>query len=356
LGQLDVVIREHKQEMERKVESLQLSIEARERELRDTQRELSDRNMKHHCEALTRELDATKLQNKEKEVRLCGVEEELALKESRWLQTEARLQGMVTSLEQELELEREQHSRELESLQQTRGQLLKVSEQISSTMRSSQEQLTTKLQQCQTQLEQTKALLDQTKTELDRTQNQASHLQTQLDQSQSQLLQSKSQLEQSRILYEQTRTQNSDLRAQLEQLSAQLNQARGQAAQLRTELQACEKTMETSNESILIKESEVTRLQARISNEVDHSWQGLSAMEATVASDHSFNPLTYMVDKQDDGHPNMEATSIKEGHGEQLSESRRDSACTLVGEEREADMSSLTGMLSLAPQRDVKEM
>lgn len=388
---------------------------------------------------------------------------------------------------------------QLEALQQTRGQLLKVSEQISSSMRSSQEQLAAKLQQSQHQLEQvraqcdhTKSQLEQTKTELARTRNQASHLQTQRDQTQTQLLQSKAQLEQSRILYEQTRAQNSHLHAQLEQLSAQLNQARVQVAQLQTQLQAFEKSMETSSESLLIKESEVTRLKARISSleraadrqhlcdntlslpaldqfthsehsfyphsptssprnpqtaaapsskqahstrllspthtrtcssppadtylqptsapplshqteshqtcdwlqsssldssldlpvslkatlrealskqpwessspsvssipdTVDHSWQGLSATEATATSDLSFNPLTYMADKQDDLH--MEATSMQEGDDEQTSELRRDSVCTLVGQEEQVDMSSLTGMLrfvnqTLAMQQD----
>lgn len=46
LGQLEVAIREHKQEMARKVESLQQSLEVRERELRDAQQELADRNSK----------------------------------------------------------------------------------------------------------------------------------------------------------------------------------------------------------------------------------------------------------------------------------------------------------------------
>lgn len=41
-----MAIKQHKQEMERKVACLQQSLEARERELRDTQRELTDRNMK----------------------------------------------------------------------------------------------------------------------------------------------------------------------------------------------------------------------------------------------------------------------------------------------------------------------
>uniref|UniRef100_A0A8D3A116 Coiled-coil domain containing 18 n=1 Tax=Scophthalmus maximus TaxID=52904 RepID=A0A8D3A116_SCOMX len=504
LGQLDVAIRQHKQEMERKVESLQQSLGTRERELSEAQRELTDRNMKEsqelsqrlcvcqqkvqtvlqeleetrlHCEALTRELDATKLQTKEKDVQLCGVEEVLALKESQWLQSEAGLQSTVASLEQQLEQEREQHSKELESLQQTRGQLLKVSEQISSTMRSSQEQLNAKLHQSQTQLEQAKALLDRTKTELEQTQNQASRLQMQLDQSQSQLLQSKTQLEQSRVLYEQTRAQNSDLQAQLELLSGHLNQARVQFAQLQAQLLACEKSMETSNESMLIKESAVTHLRARISSLVQaadrhnlynhtlshpalakstHSpedspsapsppsspekaqttirslthaqstclnsptctrscsssdaqpnlqhtsatrlsethdwlqsssidssldlplslkatlrealnkqpwessssssmspfpcdgWQGLSTTEASATSDLSFNPLTYMVDKQEDG--NTEAASVQEEDGDELGESRRESVGTLVGEEEEADMSSLTGMLRFVNQ------
>lgn len=46
LGQLEVAIREHKQEMMRKVESLQQSLEVRERELGDAQRELADTNSK----------------------------------------------------------------------------------------------------------------------------------------------------------------------------------------------------------------------------------------------------------------------------------------------------------------------
>lgn len=49
LGQLEVAIREHKQEMARKVESLQQSLETRESELRDAQRKLSDRNTKVRC-------------------------------------------------------------------------------------------------------------------------------------------------------------------------------------------------------------------------------------------------------------------------------------------------------------------
>lgn len=78
---------------------------------------------------------------------------------------------------------------------------------------------------------------------------------------------------------------------------------------------------------------------------VDHSWQGLSGMEVTATSDLSFNPLTYMVDRQEDRNLNTQ-----EGADEQTSESRRESVCTLVGQEEEVDTSSLTGMLRFVNQ------
>lgn len=46
LAQLEVAIREHKQEMVRKVESLQQSLEAKDRELREVRQELTDKKLK----------------------------------------------------------------------------------------------------------------------------------------------------------------------------------------------------------------------------------------------------------------------------------------------------------------------
>lgn len=85
-------------------------------------------------------------------------------------------------------------------------------------------------------------------------------------------------------------------------------------------------------------------------NAVNHSWQGLSTVEATAASDLSFNPLTYMVDKQDEGNLSIEGTFMQKVDNEEISESRRESVCTLVGEQEEADMTSLTGMLRFVNQ------
>lgn len=70
-------------------------------------------------------------------------------------------------------------------------------------------------------------------------------------------------------------------------------------------------------------------------------WQGLSAVDTTATSDGSFNPLTYKVDVD------LEASPQPGG----ASELRRESSCTLVGEEEEElDMNSLTGMLRFVNQ------
>lgn len=82
---------------------------------------------------------------------------------------------------------------------------------------------------------------------------------------------------------------------------------------------------------------------------VDHSWQGLGAVDASTTSDNSFNPLTYMVDELDDRNLGLKATAEQEGASEQTSELRRESVCTLVGEE-EVDMGTLTGMLRFVNQ------
>ncbi|XP_075877084.1 coiled-coil domain-containing protein 18 isoform X2 [Nelusetta ayraudi] len=488
LGQLEVAIREHKQEMARKVASLQQSLEVRERELRDAQQELADRNskesrelgeqlsvsqqrlhnlqreleeMQRRCEALTKELDASKLHFEEKGAQLSRLEEGLARNVVERLQSEAALRSTAAALEQELELQREEHSSEVESLQQSRGQLLKVSEQISSTMRSTQESLTSKLQQSQSRVQQAEAQLEQTQRELDRSRNQVTRLQMQWEETQAQLLQTRSQLEQSRLLAEQVRAQNLLLHTRLEQVSAELGEARVQSGQLQTQLQASERSVEASSESLLLKESEVTRLQARISSleraadrhhhtlslpallpprlphsphlppsarstpsspkgalspdpigpllllspphppaatshlqpphppnqtcswsladssldlpesvkatlrealskqpwessstslsassSVEQSWQGLSALEASAASDLSFNPLTYMTDGK---------LRAKEGVLEQANESRRESVSTLVGQEEVEDMSTLTGMLRFVNQTLAKQ-
>lgn len=153
---------------------------------------------------------------------------------------------------------------QMESLQQSRGQLLKVSEQISSTMRSTQESLTSKLQQSQSRAQQAEAQLEQTQRELDCSRNQVARLQTQWEETQAQLLQTQSQLEKSRLLSEQVQAQNLLLHTRLEQVSAELGKARVQSDQLQTQLQASERSVEASSESVLLKVESWTLSQFRL--------------------------------------------------------------------------------------------
>lgn len=74
---------------------------------------------------------------------------------------------------------------------------------------------------------------------------------------------------------------------------------------------------------------------------VDHSWQGLSTTETTAASDLSFNPLTYMVDKHTES--SMEALSVQEAES-------REHVSTTMGQEEDVDLTSLTGMLKFVNQ------
>lgn len=67
----------------------------------------------------------------------------------------------------------------------------------------------------------------------------------------------------------------------------------------------------------------------------DQSWHGLSRLEATSATDLSFNPLTYMVDKL------VEREGDRDPEKEYLHRQSH---------EEEMDMSSLTGMLKFVNQ------
>lgn len=83
----------------------------------------------------------------------------------------------------------------------------------------------------------------------------------------------------------------------------------------------------------------------------DQSWRGLSATEASATSDASFDPLTYMADKPNSADFPTEAPARQQGDNMPLTESRRESEGTLVGEdEGDVDMGSLTGMLRFVNQ------
>ncbi|KAL0966688.1 hypothetical protein UPYG_G00298450 [Umbra pygmaea] len=387
LGQLDVAIREHKLEMDMKVQSLKQVLDKREREIKDkdrqveflsekvdllktqvqmkedveknsveqcqnlslcreqlqrTQHDLQD--TRRHCENLRREVDAITQHANDKETQVRSLEEELSAREQRWVQEEASLQATVASVKQELEHEREEHSKEVSSLQQTRGQLLKVSEQMSCSLRSSQEHLASRLHQSQLQLEQASA--------------QAARLQAQLHISQSSLQNSQEALliKESELTRLQARISSLDRTTELHRTTFHHPELRHPSSPVSprpahqpdpphppqeltpggsadSSLGLTPSLKATLREALAQHLPWDTALSPSPSlQHLDLSWQGLSRPEDASASDLSFNPLTYMVDR----------TAEEVDPGVDLPPRQQT--------QEEMDMSSLTGMLRFVNQ------
>ncbi|XP_028974833.2 coiled-coil domain-containing protein 18 isoform X1 [Esox lucius] len=432
LGQLDVAIRDHKLEMDKKVLSLQEALDRREREVRGRDEQvasLSERldllkaqlqmkedlekdaleqsqslracreqlqrtteelqKLRGHCDNLSQELDSVTQHADQKEVQVRSLEEELSARGKHWVQGEARLQATISSLQQELEHEKEQHNKEVSCLQQTRGQLLKVSEQMSCSLRSSQEHLASRLQESQLQLEQARA--------------QCARLQVQLHATQTSLQSTREALliKESEVTRLQARISSLERTMELHHTSFHLlpdlgqpssppahhgsppdTRPRGHSRQKHTRSTPsptrtpgklmnhspppapppesrqppqthspdCPTDTSSVDSSLDLPQSLKATLREALGQHLpwgsslsssptphhpDLSWQGLSRLEATSTSDLSFNPLTYMVED-------------KEG-GEERDHPARESLLGWPTQE-EVDTSSLTGMLRFVNQ------
>ncbi|KAJ8011364.1 hypothetical protein DPEC_G00057380 [Dallia pectoralis] len=415
LGQLDVTIRDHKLEMDKKVRSLQEALDRRAKEVRDKDKQVAslsekldllkaDLQLKEDLEKdsleqgqslrtcreqlqelrgrydnLNRELNSLSQHANQKEVQVRSLEEELSARGKHWVLGEARFQATITSLQQELEQEKEQHNKEVSSLQQTRSQLLKVSEQMSCSLRSSQEHLASRLQQTQLQLEQARV--------------QGAHLQAQLHTTEASLQSTQEALliKESEVTRLQARMSSLDRATELHRTNSYLHPDPSQPSSPptrrcspprthsyspsgqnhtrtphrlasnsppatpdsdqppQTHTPDCSTGASIVDSSLDLPESLKDSLRGVLGQHLprgsslsrsptphhpDLSWQGLSRLDAT-SSDLSFNPLTYMVD--DKG-----VVEERNGTGGE----------SLLGRQtqEEVDMSSLTGMLRFVNQ------
>nr|XP_023859926.1 coiled-coil domain-containing protein 18-like [Salvelinus alpinus] len=109
--------------------------------------------MHSRCESLAIQLEESVQLCREKENHARHMEEEQGRMEEQAAQTEARLQATVASLRLELDTLRWLQQNELSALQESQAEVLKASECVSSTLRCSQDQLTSELQHYRLQLE-----------------------------------------------------------------------------------------------------------------------------------------------------------------------------------------------------------
>ncbi|XP_026802124.3 coiled-coil domain-containing protein 18 isoform X2 [Pangasianodon hypophthalmus] len=349
LGQLDVVIKEHKLEMERKVEHLQDVLEKTERKLRERdkqvgflterldlvksqlqgkedleksalelgqqlrvcreqlQKSAQDLQDAHtRCDALSRQLDDVTQQERQKETDVQQLQEQLRVVEKRRLQGEAQLQATVTELQQELEQQREEHNREVSALQQTRGQLLKVSDQISISLRSSQEQMEearANAAELHTQLHCTRQLLQHANETLLIKESEIARLQAKISS-----LERASELRSSTLHHESSTFSplSPPLKDPLLSFPPSLSNPLARSSISSTSWREA-----SSDMSLELSESLKASVKAALKppSSPCSGWQGLSHTELSSSSDMTFNPLTYMLDAEEPEEPEMDSLS-----------------------------------------------
>ncbi|KAI4894106.1 hypothetical protein NFI96_020168, partial [Prochilodus magdalenae] len=364
LGQLDVAIKERKLEMDRRVEHLQDALEKTGKKLKEKdkqveilterldsvasqlqgkedlekssveygqqlrasreqlQRTAQDLQEAHaRCDNLSKHLDDLTQQARQKDAEVQRLLEQLSVTEKRHAQSEAKHQTTVTALQQELEQQREMHHKELSALQQTRGQLLKVSDQISNSLRNSQEQLNQRLQQAREQLDEAKA--------------EAATLRAQLYSSE-QLLQTANEtllIKESEITRLQAKISSLERAAELHDatlhhptlhesstfpsISPSLKDLRPFSPSHKDHFSRsslCSSTTwnnASSDSSLELSESLKASVQEalRCPSSPGADWQGLNNPDLTSTSDTTFNPLTYMLDEGEAEEPDMDTLS-----------------------------------------------
>ncbi|XP_062844064.1 coiled-coil domain-containing protein 18 isoform X3 [Trichomycterus rosablanca] len=338
LGQLDTAIKEHKLEMEKKVEHLQEVLQKTERKLKEREEKvafLTERldlvrsqlqgkevleqsaldygqqlracreqlqtsiqelqDARARSEALSQQLDTVTQLERQKDVEVQQLMEQLGVLQKRWSQAESQLQTTVPALQQELEEQREEHHRELSALQQTRGQLLKVSDQISTSLRDTQEQL-----------EEARA--------------DANDLRAQL-RSVQQLLQHANEgllIKESEITRLQAKVSSLERERASERRSASLHRDSGTFPDLSPPLKdslplagSTSWTEASSDTSLELPESLKASVRAALKppSSPCSGWQGLSHPDQSCTSEMTFNPLTYMLDGEEPQEPELDSLS-----------------------------------------------
>lgn len=355
LGQLDVAIKDHKLEMEKKVEFLQEALEKGQNELREKDQQMQflterleilksqlqakedmDKGAVGHsqqlrvyreqllktvqqlqeaqsrCDSLNRQIEEITRQAHQKENEVGQLREELCVMEKRSAQAEVRLQASVSTLQQELEQQREEHRKELSALQQTRGQLLMVSDQISSSLRNSGEQLSQRLQQARDQLEEARSTSARLHAELHNKEQLLQNANENLLLKESEIARLQTKLSSlSRV----TDLHNITLRHKPSTPPPPLSPPHKDSipqdppSSTRSSLSPWHNTF--SDASLELSDSLKASVQAALQppSSPVQTWQGLTSHEASCSTDMTFNPLTYMLDQEEPEEADLDSLS-----------------------------------------------
>ncbi|XP_041133018.1 coiled-coil domain-containing protein 18 isoform X1 [Polyodon spathula] len=154
LDEIQELIKTHLQEKNKfELEALELG-----KQVRLAREQLQHTHLKLHeagrqGERLAQELDETIQLSQEKEANTIRLAEELGAAQARSSQVEVKMQAKIKALQEEMEQSREAHRKELLGLQESQGKLLMSTGTLSSSLKSTQDNLNERLHEIKRELE-----------------------------------------------------------------------------------------------------------------------------------------------------------------------------------------------------------
>uniref|UniRef100_A0A7M4FG21 Coiled-coil domain containing 18 n=1 Tax=Crocodylus porosus TaxID=8502 RepID=A0A7M4FG21_CROPO len=231
--QLDMTIREHRGEMEQKIIRLEGSLEKSELEIKECNKQI---------ESLDAKLQHSRDELREKEFELLQRDQEINQLKKEIERKEHRLTGIEKTMKNQEKCIADQYKEALDLGQQ---------------LRLEREQM----QHIHLDLLETRRLLVQAQRETDRLSHEleeVNHL------SQEKKLAHQTDQEKWYVSIDTQKSGSQHLSGQLQQLKLELEEAQDTVNNLQQQLQARDEVVRAANEALLVKESQVTRLQTRI--------------------------------------------------------------------------------------------
>ncbi|XP_054577349.1 coiled-coil domain-containing protein 18 [Eptesicus fuscus] len=277
---LDMTIREHRGEMEQKIIKLEGTLEKSELELKECNKQIESLNEKlQNAKEQLREKEFVTLQN-EQEINQLKKETERTQQKMKEMESVMKEQEQYIAtqyketidLEQELRLTREQMQNSHTELVDARHQQIQAQREI--------EKLSTELEEIKQLSKEKEAHGNHLAEELGASQVREAHLEARM---QAEIKKLSAELESLKEAYhmemishqenhakwklsaDSQKTSVQQLNEQLEKAKLELEEAQDTVSSLHQQVQDRNEVIEATNEALLIKESELTRLQAKVS-------------------------------------------------------------------------------------------
>nr|KAF6377443.1 coiled-coil domain containing 18 [Myotis myotis] len=277
---LDMTIREHRGEMEQKIIKLEGTLEKSELELKECNKQIESLNEKlQNAKEQLREKEFITLQN-EQEINQLKKETERTQQKMKEIESVMKEQEQYIAtqykenidLEQELRLTREQMQNSHTELVDARHQQIQAQREI--------EKLSTELEEIKQLSKEKEAHGNHLAEELGASQVREAHLEARMQAEVKKLSAELESLKEAyhmemishqenhakwKISVDSQKTSVQQLNEQLEKAKLELEEAQDTVSSLHQQVQDRNEVIEATNEALLIKESELTRLQAKIS-------------------------------------------------------------------------------------------